>query len=260
MHRIATILLCLFGLVTQPLAAQEIAYEPVADVELSTELGSGGARFVFTAPAPVPDGIAAYGPFRVIDAGHAALVDVTDADAPAAFAAMLRDYPGIATLEMIECPGTEDDRANLRLGRMIRAHGLTTHVPEGGFAGSGAVELFLAGAQRFAEPGAQFAVHSWSDDAGREPQDYAADAPENRAYTDYYQAMGMTAAEARAFYAMTNSVPFADAKWLTGADMAQWVRLDTEPTPPAEPAPVLQFAFAPAPEPLPVLDLVLALQ
>jgi hypothetical protein len=38
--------------------------------------------------------------------------------------------------------------------------------------------------------------------------------------------MGMPDGEARAFYAMTNSVPNADAKWLTAQDMGRWVKLD----------------------------------
>src|SRR5690606_10878513 len=67
---------------------------------------------------------AAYGPFRVLDQATAALVDVTDEAAPAAFRAMLRDHPGLATLVFVECPGTYDDRANLALGRLIRAAGL----------------------------------------------------------------------------------------------------------------------------------------
>ena len=50
----------------------------------------------------------------------------------------------------------------------------------------------------------------------------------------------MSEAEARAFYAMTNSVPNADAKWLTVADMGQWVHLDG----PAEPAPKLDSVLA----------------
>ena len=39
--------------------------------------------------------------------------------------------------------------------------------------------------------------------------------------------MGMTEREASAFYAMTNSVPHADALWLTSADMGRWVKLDS---------------------------------
>ena len=173
----------------------------------------------------MPQGIATFGPFRVIDQGRAALVDVTDERSPPAFAAMLRAWPGIAVLEMIECPGTEDDRANLTLGRMIRARGIATHVPDGGSVRSGGVELFLAGAKRTAGDRAEFAVHSWADEDGREPQDYAADAPENQAYLDYYREMGMTAAQAAAFYAMTNSVPHDDARWLSTAEMGRWVAL-----------------------------------
>jgi len=155
---------------------------------------------------------------------------------------MLRDYPGIARLDMIDCPGTEDDRANLRLGRMIRAKGLVTHVPANGWVASGAVELFLAGTQRSAEPSARFAVHSWEDDTGHGPNDYSADAPKNRAYLDYYRTMGMSEGEARAFYAMTNATPFARAQWLSTADMAHWTRL--QPLPSSGPAPRGNFAQA----------------
>jgi hypothetical protein len=139
---------------------------------------------------------------------------------------MLGAFPQIALLEMVECPGTEDDRANLRLGRMIRAAGIATHVPAGGSVRSGGVELFLAGAKRSADSRAEFAVHAWIDEDGREAGDYAASAPENRKYLDYYRQMGMSDAEARSFYAMTNSVPHAQALWLDGADMARWVRLE----------------------------------
>ena len=174
----------------------------------------------------MPIGIASYGPFRVLDGTRAAIVGLTDQRSPAEFSAMLRDYPGISLLEMVECPGTEDDRANLQLGRMIHARGIATHVPKGGSVRSGGVELFLAGARRIADPGAEFAVHAWADEDGLEPGDYAATAPENRAYLDYYREMGMSAAEAATFYAMTNSVPNQDAKWLSAEDMGRWVRLD----------------------------------
>lgn len=205
-------------------AAQVVTYETVIEEAVPAE--SGSERFVALEPVPVPKGIAAYGPFRVLDPTRAALVDVTDERSPAQFAALLRDYPGVAMLEMVECPGTDDDRANLALGRMIHARGIATHVPAGGSVRSGAVELFLAGSRRIADPGAEFAVHSWADDRGREAADYRADAPENRAYLDYYREMGMGAEQASAFYAMTNSVPNADARWLTAQEMARWVRLD----------------------------------
>jgi hypothetical protein len=168
-------------------------------------------------------GIAAFGPFRVIDGKRAALVGTTDAASPQAFAAMLASFPELEVIDFVDAPGTRHDIANLRLGRAIRAAGLATHVPAGGSARSGAVELFLAGTRRTVDPGALFAVHSWRDERGREPADFAPDAPENRLYLDYYAEMGMTPDQASAFYTMTNSVPHAGALWLQGSEMARWI-------------------------------------
>ena len=181
----------------------------------------------FSAARPRPglqsSGIARFGPFRVLGGKHAALVGATDARSPSDFAAMLAVYPTLEVIEFLDAPGTSHDLANLRLGRAIRAAGLATHIPAGGSARSGAVELFLAGTRRTLDPGALFAVHSWRDELGREPADFAADAPENRLYLDYYSEMGMSPQQARAFYAMTNSVPHAGARWLEGAEMATWI-------------------------------------
>jgi hypothetical protein len=225
MRRLVILLLSLFACAAPAWAHDYVVIEETVEVTEYVDEG-GSERIVNVAPPGIPKGIARYGPFLVLDGSRAALVDVTDSASPAQFAAMLLAHPGIAVLEMIECPGTEDDRANLKLGRMIRAKGLTTHVPAGGSVRSGGVELFLAGKQRIADPGAEFAVHAWADEDGREPGDYATEAPENRAYLDYYVEMGMPEPQARAFYAMTNSVPNADAKWLTAADMGKWVVLD----------------------------------
>ena len=225
MRRLVILLLSFFALATPAMARDTVVIEETVEVTEYVDAG-GSERVVNVAPPGIPKGIARFGPFVVLDGSRAALVDVTDSASPAQFAAMMKAHPGIAVLEMIECPGTEDDRANLRLGRMIRAKGLTTHVPAGGSVRSGGVELFLAGKLRKADPGAEFAVHAWADEDGREPSDYAEGAPENRAYIDYYVEMGMTDGAAKAFYAMTNSVPNADAKWLTARDMKQWVVLD----------------------------------
>ncbi|MGN6497795.1 MAG: alpha/beta hydrolase [Tsuneonella sp.] len=235
MRSIAALLLALAALAAVPVRAQT-AETTVVEEWVAVETAR---RFVPSTPAAIPPGIAEYGPFRVLDDTHAALVDVTDAASPAAFAAMLRAYPRLATLEMVECPGTDDDQANFRVGRMIRAAGLATHVPAGGSVRSGAVELFLAGATRLIDDGAEFAVHAWKDEYGREPGDLAADSPENRAYLDYYAEMGMPRGEARAFYAMTNSVRNADAKWLTAQDMRGWLAAED-----AAPAQVLTPAIA----------------
>ncbi|MBV1918744.1 MAG: alpha/beta hydrolase [Sphingomonadaceae bacterium] len=224
MRLVTALFMMLLTIAAPPLAAQEIAYEAVG-LEPNSQL-SGGQRYVPTETAAIPQGVAAFGPFRVLGRTRAALVDVTDEHSPAAFEAMVRAFPQIALLEMVECPGTEDDRANLRLGRMIRQKGLVTYVPAGGSVRSGGVELFLAGVRRMADSGAEFAVHAWMDEDGAEATDYAAAAPQNRKYLDYYRQMGMSEEKARAFYAMTNSVPHAEARWLDGSEMAMWVGLD----------------------------------
>lgn len=169
-------------------------------------------------------GVAQYGPFLVLDSRTVALVGETGIGTPAEFRAMMRDFPNLKQLDMVECPGTRDDRANMKVGRMIRAAGLVTHVPALGSVRSGAVELFFAGVDRDISDGAEFAVHSWMDEYGREAAHFAIDAPENRQYVDYYREMGMSEGDARAFYDFTNSVPHARALWLKARDMRRWTR------------------------------------
>lgn len=188
--------------------------------------------------------LAQYGPFLVLDERRAAMIGSTDSASPKHFDAMMRDFPGLATLEMIEAPGTSNDIANLAVGRKIRANGLTTHVPNGGSVRSGAVELFLAGVERTMEAGAQFAVHSWLDNYGREPDDFAPDAPANQLYLDYYMEMGMSETRAQAFYAMTNSVPHNSAKWLRAPDMRPWIQPETTVAPEPVEAAVLRKPLA----------------
>jgi len=192
---------------------------------------------------------AQYGPFRVLDDNRAALVGATNSQSPQYFEMMLEDFPALGVLEIVEGPGTSDDVANLKVGRKIREAGLTTRIGAGGSARSGAVELFLAGEEHVIEDGAEFAVHSWRDNFGREPGDYAPNAPENRFYLDYYEEMGMQADTARAFYDMTNSVPHVSALWLDAQDMRPWVAemgAAVEAELPATKRPVFAFEAVPS--------------
>ncbi len=223
MRRTAACAVTLIALLAAPAHAQ--GYAVTTTVEEWTEVAnvsadSGADRLLASDATALPQG-EAYGPFRLLDDHRVALVDATDAATPNEFEALLRDHPGIATIEMVECPGTDDDVANLRLGRLIRAAGISTHVPANGSVRSGAVELFLAGRTRTIDEGAEFAVHAWRDTDGHEPGDYAADSPVNRVYLDYYGQMGL--ARPQAFYDMTNAVPNADARWLTAQDMREWL-------------------------------------
>ncbi len=170
--------------------------------------------------------IARFGPFQVIAANKVELNGSIETDTPAQFKEMLRAFPQIRQIDMVDCPGTGDDEANLALARMIRQAGIATFVPNGGSVRSGGVELFLAGAKRSAAPEAEFAVHSWLDEDGMEPDDYADSDPVNREYVDYYREMGMSADKAKAFYALTNSVPHDEALYLKSRDIAAYIPLD----------------------------------
>jgi hypothetical protein len=150
--------------------------------------------------------IAHFGPFAVIDAQTVDMSGMIDSSTPHAFKRMLTAFPGIRTIRMIECPGSIDDDANLALSRLVRRAGINTHVPANGSIRSGAVEFFLAGVQRSAETGAEFGVHSWIDDDGREATEYAASDPVHATYVNYYVDMGMKPDVARAFYNFTNQI------------------------------------------------------
>ena len=228
MRRVLALALSLFALAAAPARADDVAAISVEVVQDTPGADPGSERFVASGRSDLSalSGIAAFGPFRVIDGNRAALIGVTDAATPREFARMLIAFPALRTIEMIECPGTSDDIANLRLGRMIRRAGLDTHVPAGGSVRSGAVELFLAGAHRRADPRAAFAVHSWQDAEGFEPTDFSDDDPVNLAYLAYYREMGLSPAQATAFYAMTNAVPHETARWLTAGELGQFAPLN----------------------------------
>ena len=169
---------------------------------------------------------AVYGPFSVIDATTVRMAGDVDGATPRQFAAMLAAYPTLKRIEMVDCPGSLDEAANLILARAIRRQGMETVVPAGGSVRSGAVELWMAGVRRSAAPDAEFGVHSWADEYGREARDYPASDPVHAEYLSYYREMGLDDAKAHAFYAMTNATPFDDVTYLTRDDMARYVTLN----------------------------------
>lgn len=148
-----------------------------------------------------------FGPFRVVSTTRVVLAGLTDSRSPAAFLALLRQYPQIRILGLRDCPGTVDDSANLRLGRIIRRNGIRTIVPAHGSVRSGAIELFLAGAERSAAESARFLIHA-SPAAGTEDRDLRAfSSSMSDTYTRYYRDMGTTEPDAQSFYRQTTAVP-----------------------------------------------------
>ncbi|MEP3225369.1 MAG: alpha/beta hydrolase [Parasphingorhabdus sp.] len=165
---------------------------------------------------------AVYGPFRVISADTVEMSGTVDSYSPAQFQKMLQHFPKIKRINMIDCDGSIDEEANLNLARQIRRAGISTHVPARGSIRSGAVELFLAGVRHTADKGAEFVVHSWMDEDGREANDYPPHDPVHAEYLNYYTEMGIPADKARAFYRLTNSVPFAEQLKLSRNDLARF--------------------------------------
>lgn len=172
--------------------------------------------------SPQPHVLGEYGPFRVVAPYKVEMHGTVDSYTPQRFRQMMRRYPGIKRIEMIDCDGSVDEEANLALARMIRRAGISTHVPANGSVRSGAVELFLSGITNTADPGAEFIVHSWMDEDGLEANDYPPNDPVHAEYLDYYAEMGVPADKARAFYALTNSVPFSGQLKLSRSDLAQY--------------------------------------
>jgi hypothetical protein len=165
---------------------------------------------------------AQFGPFIIVSATEARLNGATDEATPSQFRQMIKAYPGIKRISMIDCPGTENDDANLEVARMIRKAGINTHVPAEGSVRSGGVELFLAGLKRTYEKGAQFGVHSWIDEDGMQAGDVPANDPINMAYIRYYQEVGLPSQTARAFYAFTNQTAFDSIHYMSEQELARF--------------------------------------
>jgi hypothetical protein len=176
--------------------------------------------------APVPAGVGqslgSYGPFRVVDGQTIVMDGAVDSATPRQFKTLLAAHPGVKMLKMVDCPGSEDDDANLLLARMVHKAGIATHVPSNGSIRSGAIELFLAGKERTSAPGAQFGVHSWQDDTGREARDYAEDDAVHTPYLSFYREVGFTPERAKAFYAFTNAASFSSIHYMTPDELSRF--------------------------------------
>lgn len=203
--------------------SEEVIVDEVEETSIDDGAPSA-ARFVpfgteVAQPSRAP--LARVGPFHLVSADTVEMIGTVDSNTPAEFARLLAAHPGIRRLVMVECPGSVDEDANHRLARAVRRAGIATHVPAGGSIRSGAVELWLAGTQRTAAADAEFGVHSWRDEDGREARDFAANDPVHAEYLGFYREMGLNADVAARFYALTNSVGFDDVRYLSAQDMAR---------------------------------------
>jgi len=104
-----------------------------------------------------------FGIFSSQDTDVAIMNGTIGSDTPEHWDNFISEFPTTNKIIMKNCPGSEDDAANLQAARKIRTHGVEIHLPADAEIASGAVDLFLAGITRTREAGSKIGVHSWSD-------------------------------------------------------------------------------------------------
>jgi len=104
---------------------------------------------------------------------------------------LIEDNPDLKTIVMQDVPGSMDDDANLEASRLIREHGLNTHVPSDGMIQSGGTDFFCAGVERTIEDGAQIGVHSWATEDIGDASQLSKDHEDHKSYIEYYRDMGI---------------------------------------------------------------------
>jgi hypothetical protein len=112
-HFIAPALLAIALLATLPArAATTIEVEETVYEDQPT----GADRFIaeqFTDVAPSRKPLASFGPFHMVAPDRAELIGSIESDTPAQFRALLAAFPRLNQIDMVDCPGTGDDEADL---------------------------------------------------------------------------------------------------------------------------------------------------
>ncbi len=115
---------------------------------------------------------------------------------------LLNEFPKIKEIAIINCNGSLDDEANLKLSKLIHDKKISTHVEDNGEIASGGVDFFLAGVKRTIGKNVKIGVHSWSGE-----KEVATDFPKGHEnhleYINYYKSIGLTQKQAEDFYYFT---------------------------------------------------------
>ena len=124
-------------------------------------------------------------------------------------------HPEVKTIVMVDVPGSVDDDSSLRAARIVRQHGLNTHVPSDGEVASGGTDFFQAGLERTCEEGALFGVHSWAE-FNAEGIDYPKDDEVHTMYLEYCDEMGIP----QSFYWYTlEAAPADEIHYMTNSEL-----------------------------------------
>ena len=187
------------------------------------ELASAVAESLEGVDLDVPDD-ADYG-LRLYPRGNLLLLlGIVDSDSPDQVYAALKHSPDIRVVVLANVPGSADDDANLKLGRMLRQAGMSTYLPARRLVASGGVDLLLSGARRIVERGSMVGVHSWADSGGSTGDTVPREHPDHQPYLEYYLEMGVP----QEFYWFTlGAAPPDGLHWMTEAEMERY-RIFTE--------------------------------
>lgn len=163
-----------------------------------------------------------YGIFSSIDNNTVQINGVINQSTPDDWNRYIKAYPNTQNAIMKDCPGSDDDNANLQTSRAIRQHGLNIHLPSDAVIASGATDMFLSGVKRTRDAGSKIGVHSWSDGT-QDATAFPVGHQEHLLYINYYVEMGFSQADAEVFYYFTiNSAPAAEIHWMTDAEIVQY--------------------------------------
>ncbi|MBX2877829.1 MAG: hypothetical protein KTR30_37260 [Saprospiraceae bacterium] len=164
-----------------------------------------------------------FGIFSNIDSTTAQMDGVIDSRTPEHWENFIQAFPNTTTLFMKQCPGSDDDVANLEVARKVRAKGLHIHLPVDAEIASGAVDFFLAGIMRTREAGSRIGVHAWADGDNKEATEFPVGHANHLPYIQYYQEMGFSQADAEAFYYFTiNAAAAEDIHWMSEDEIVQY--------------------------------------
>lgn len=163
-----------------------------------------------------------FGIFSSQDATTAIMNGVIGPNTPQHWDNFIAAFPDTKTMIMKDCPGSDDDDANLKAARKIRNQNLSIHLPVDAEIASGAVDLFLSGTIRTRELGSKIGVHAWAGD-NNEATDFEMGHANHLPYIDYYVEMGFSQEDAEAFYYFTiHAAVAADIHWMTDEEIEQY--------------------------------------
>jgi len=142
----------------------------------------------------------------------------TDGNSYADVLATLDANPQIKQIVLSHVPGTTHMAENVRIARLIRERGISTHLDNSSYIASGGVHLFMAGVERTMECGARIGVHSWKDSEGETPRSLGFD-PAAPYMEAFYSDMGFPTD----FYSFSNAAaPHEIIYFLKKDDIAQF--------------------------------------